>query len=857
MRHNLCSRLAVLWLVVPVMALGASACSDDDSGACSDVVNPCDTLDATSCLGNTVQTCTEDADGCLAWTDTEVCGANSTCTDGMCVCSDECAMGESQCDGDVIQVCATDADGCYYWADDTDCADTGESCDDTADAICVTGPGCGNDLVEGTEVCDGTDLDGQTCVDEGFGGGTLACNATCDGYITTGCTPAQTCGNDTIEGTEVCDGSDLNNEDCTDHGFYGGTLGCATNCGAFDTTACVGICGDDTINGTEVCDGTDLGTASCLTEGFGGGTLGCATDCTGYDTTACIAIPPGTTCASATDLSGATFPVQLTGTFDDDPATGFSCESLPTNTVWFEFTPSTSGVYTVDATNNTTTDAWATLVILDGTACGPYDAELYCDTSMAKNASGSAVMYAGSTYLIAFLTDGDTYTMVDPEIDISFVALGPGDDCTMPIDITAATFPHQETGTFDADPPTAFSCGGTPTNAIWYEYTAATSGTHVISATNATSTFAYSRLVVLDGTACAPLDAELDCVTDNSKTASTTVTFAAGSTYLIAFFTDGDAYTMVDPTITVSISYPVGWCKLQWPTTVTATEGATEMAYGRIYIAGVTDQTTGPDTDPAIIAEVGVGPDGSDPTTDFASWTWYPTIANPGFSDAANDEYMGGMTVPAAAGSPYDFAYRISGNGGISWTYCDTVDNTYTVAEAGDMISTPAPGTLIFSEYVEGSSNNKALEFFNASGINLDLGICEVRRYNNGSATPSGTYTFPSMYLAIDDTYVVCHASASATLAAYCDELNTTPVNFNGDDALELYCDGVLVDSIGQVGFDPGSFWGTAPTVTQNATLRRNAAITFGDVDSSNVFDPAAQWTGFAVDTFDGLGVHP
>ncbi|HVR96688.1 MAG TPA: proprotein convertase P-domain-containing protein, partial [Thermoanaerobaculia bacterium] len=47
---------------------------------------------------------------------------------------------------------------------------------------------CGNNLKEGTEVCDGTDLGGQTCVSQGFTGGTLSCNGTCSAFVTTSCT---------------------------------------------------------------------------------------------------------------------------------------------------------------------------------------------------------------------------------------------------------------------------------------------------------------------------------------------------------------------------------------------------------------------------------------------------------------------------------------------------------------------------------------------------------------------------------------------------------------------------------------------------------------------------------------------
>lgn len=48
-------------------------------------------------------------------------------------------------------------------------------------------PVCGNNTIEGDEVCDGTALAGETCVTQGFDNGTLACSGTCDGFVTTGC----------------------------------------------------------------------------------------------------------------------------------------------------------------------------------------------------------------------------------------------------------------------------------------------------------------------------------------------------------------------------------------------------------------------------------------------------------------------------------------------------------------------------------------------------------------------------------------------------------------------------------------------------------------------------------------------
>ncbi len=53
---------------------------------------------------------------------------------------------------------------------------------------CGTGGAvCGDDVAEGFEVCDGIDLQGETCVSQGFSGGELACLPDCTGFDTSGC----------------------------------------------------------------------------------------------------------------------------------------------------------------------------------------------------------------------------------------------------------------------------------------------------------------------------------------------------------------------------------------------------------------------------------------------------------------------------------------------------------------------------------------------------------------------------------------------------------------------------------------------------------------------------------------------
>ncbi|RJR31681.1 hypothetical protein C4569_01860 [Candidatus Parcubacteria bacterium] len=70
----------------------------------------------------------------------------------------------------------------------------------TLDSISFAFSVCGDGVAEGSEQCDASDLNSQSCetLGQGFIGGTLACSGSCT-YDTTGCTSSQgctTCGND-------------------------------------------------------------------------------------------------------------------------------------------------------------------------------------------------------------------------------------------------------------------------------------------------------------------------------------------------------------------------------------------------------------------------------------------------------------------------------------------------------------------------------------------------------------------------------------------------------------------------------------------------------------------------------------
>jgi hypothetical protein len=91
------------------------------------------------------------------------------------------------------------------------------------------GPVCGNNIQEGTETCDGTDLAGEDCISQGFTSGTLDCLGDCSGFDTSGCSMAACTPNDCAGLGYEC-GS----------GYVNGTCAGTLDCGTCGVGTCVG-----------------------------------------------------------------------------------------------------------------------------------------------------------------------------------------------------------------------------------------------------------------------------------------------------------------------------------------------------------------------------------------------------------------------------------------------------------------------------------------------------------------------------------------------------------------------------------------------------------------------------------------
>ena len=160
---------------------------------------------------------------------------------------------------------------------------------------------------------------------------------------------------------------------------------------------------------------------------------------------------------------------------------------------------------------------------------------------------------------------------------------------------------------------------------------------------------------------------------------------------------------------------------------------------------------------------------------------------------------------------------------------------------------------LFFSEYAEGSSNNKYIEIYNPTANAISLSGYTVYQSGNGG---SYTNTFTtSATIASGDVYMIAANQADASILAVADTAMAYPsiAHFNGDDAMILTYGTDTIDVIGVPGVDPGSSWTVGTGSTANHTLVRKATITGGSTDWST---GAGEWDVYASNTWTYMGAH-
>ena len=179
----------------------------------------------------------------------------------------------------------------------------------------------------------------------------------------------------------------------------------------------------------------------------------------------------------------------------------------------------------------------------------------------------------------------------------------------------------------------------------------------------------------------------------------------------------------------------------------------------------------------------------------------------------------------------YDAASNISSNSNV-------VSVTTTSGGTGNGTTTE----LLISEYIEGSSNNKALEIANFTGASVDLSSYSLKKATNGGGSFSSTLTL-SGTLTNGQVFVIAHSSATSTILNIANLTDSSVMSFNGNDAIGLFKNDVLIDLIG----NPSS----SANFAQNVTLQRKSSVT-----NPNTSYTVAEWNSLTIDTFSGLGNH-
>ena len=199
----------------------------------------------------------------------------------------------------------------------------------------------------------------------------------------------------------------------------------------------------------------------------------------------------------------------------------------------------------------------------------------------------------------------------------------------------------------------------------------------------------------------------------------------------------------------------------------------------------------------------------------------------------------------------------------------DQIDLIATWIDEG-ALETPLDVTgLFFSEYGEGSSNNKYMEIYNGTGSEVDLTGLAFPNVANDPAT-EGEYeywnTFPAgAVVAPGDVYVIAHPESDATILAHADY--TFTYLSNGNDGFCLV-EGTedsytIVDCIGDWNGNPGDGWDVAGVseATMNHTLVRQATVTEGNAGdwdaSAGTSQDDSEWVVLDQDTWDYIGSHP
>jgi plastocyanin len=253
----------------------------------------------------------------------------------------------------------------------------------------------------------------------------------------------------------------------------------------------------------------------------------------------------------------------------------------------------------------------------------------------------------------------------------------------------------------------------------------------------------------------------------------------------------------------------------------------------------------------------------------------YNATAN---SDDGSCCFQSGCTNPIAFNYDPSACYNdgscITPNFGCMNASAMNFDSTATIDD-GTCIYLADKIDLFFSEYGEGSSNNKYLEIYNSTVNPVNLSSYALTRVSNAPTTV-GVYEYwvnfdSAAVILANDVYIVAHPSADFNILAQADM--TYSSLSNGDDGFALVYGGkpsspvlpgneyIILDFLGDFNGDPGSGWSVAgeSEATKDHVLIRKCDINTGNIDwttSAGTDSLNSEWIVLSNEDWSDIGQH-
>jgi hypothetical protein len=195
----------------------------------------------------------------------------------------------------------------------------------------------------------------------------------------------------------------------------------------------------------------------------------------------------------------------------------------------------------------------------------------------------------------------------------------------------------------------------------------------------------------------------------------------------------------VEPPLTV------GWCRLDTPATATVHTAETLVVKGRLAIPGLTDRTAGHDADGRVLARVVVGVPDTDPGGWEDAWVAAPTPDWMADTTEYGHDAWQAVVGPVASPGVWEFAFAFSGDGGLSWTFCDRdagpendgSEDGYASEDAGllTVVPNPCAAVGVCSDPPDRCNGNQ-LEIHANPGICTASGAVATCDYGSPTITP-------------------------------------------------------------------------------------------------------------------------